>query len=121
MEYIQLIAIIFCIYIVISILEQITLIEDFYSLLKTGSEIKQDDLREFMQETKARFKKENMGYLIELHFINIICIVITIFIIVFGDIRSCFIPILIGIGLLGFIVILVLGTKLKLQNMDMEL
>ena len=61
MEYIQLIAIIFCIYIVISILEQITLIEDFYSLLKTGSEIKQDDLREFMQETKERFKKENIG------------------------------------------------------------
>ncbi len=29
-----------------------------------------------MQETKERFKKENMGYLMELHFINIICIVI---------------------------------------------
>ena len=44
MEYIQSIAIIFCIYIVISILEQITLIEGFYSLLKTGSEIKHDEL-----------------------------------------------------------------------------
>ena len=121
MEYIQLMAIIFCIYIVISILEQITLFEDFYSLLKTGSEIKQDDLREFMQETKERFKKENMGYLMELHFINIICIIITVFIIVFGEVRSFFIPILIGIGLLGFIVILVIGIKLKFQNMDIEL
>ncbi len=121
MEYIQLVAIIFCIYIVISILEQITLIEGFYSLLKIGSEIKQDDLREFMQETKERVKKENRGYLIMLHFINIISIVITVFIIAFGDIRGCFIPIIVGIVLLGFIVTLVLNVEGVFKNMDINL
>ena len=121
MEYIQLIAIIFCIYIVISILEQITLIEDFYSLLKNGSEIKQDDLREFMQETKERFKKENIGYLIMLHFINIICIVITVFIVTFGDVRGCFIPIIVEIFLLGFILTVVLNVEGVFKNMDINL
>ncbi|EOU2099870.1 hypothetical protein C0L85_01110 [Clostridium perfringens] len=121
MEYIQLIAIIFCIYIVISILEQITLIEDFYSLLKTGSEMKQDDLREFMQETKERFKKENICYLIMLHFINIICIVITVFIVTFGDVRGCFIPIIVGIFLLGFILTIVLNVEGVFKNMDINL
>ncbi|ELC8424649.1 hypothetical protein QYB63_001213 [Clostridium perfringens] len=120
MEYIQLISIIFCLYILITNLKEIELYEGFYSVLENGSNLGQD-LREFMQETKSRMKKENRGYMIILHSINIISIIITVFIFVFGDIRSFFIPILIGLFLLGATAIEMLILESESKNIDIKI
>ena len=118
MEYIQLISTIFCVYILITNLKEIELYEDFYSVLESGSHLGQDMI-DFMQDTKSRMKKNNRGYMIMLHSINIISIIITVFIFVFGDIRIFFIPILIGLFLLGTIAIDMLILELK--NIDIKL
>lgn len=82
MEYIQLLSFICCIYIIIKNLEDISLVEGFYSVLDKGKNVG-GELGEFSDEMQKRMKKENRGYMVLIHSINIVCIVTTIFIIEF--------------------------------------
>lgn len=115
MQFISLVVIGCCIYNIIVNLKQITLIEEFCSVLETGTNSKQEELRRFMQETRTRVKKENRGYLLMLHTINVLVLLIGMFVVVlWNEANLCFLT-RVALGFLVFFTIerFVLETKLN--------
>ncbi|EJT5937288.1 hypothetical protein N2W52_002056 [Clostridium perfringens] len=115
MQIISLVVIGCCIYNIITNLKQITLIEEFCSVLEIGTNSKQEELRRFMQETRTRVKKENRGYLFMLHTINILVLIVGMFTLVLWNEASMCFSTRIALGVLVVFTIerFILETKLN--------